>query len=190
MTRNHLGYLHPDGTLRFAKWADSVQIGLRNSLDLLRVNTGPKPAAMAHTTATGQGLITNGHLGVDLIRAPKGGGFIPHTHPGDHLLIVVAGRGTITYGGLIYPTFPGSVYMVEGAVPHAVGAIDDHCILAVGAPHKAVDDAERMKPVEYAEVISDLGDMHCLICNRHSQLPLYPHDVDCPHCPCPSCVPS
>jgi mannose-6-phosphate isomerase-like protein (cupin superfamily) len=133
-------------------------------------------------------MVTNGRLGVDLIRVAAGQGFQPHTHPGDHILIVVGGSGTITYDGVVYPTEAGDLYMIEGEVPHAVGARTDHVILAVGSPHKLVDDLDRMEPLEYQEVLSPLGDLWCLICDSRSTYPNMLHDEGCEHCPCPPCA--
>jgi hypothetical protein len=79
--------------------------------------------------------------------------------------------------------------MVEGAVPHAVGAITDHVILAVGAPHKAVDSTERMTPVDYEAVTAEIETLHCLICDIEATCPERVHDYGCPHCPCADCNP-
>lgn len=158
-----------------------------NAIQRLLVGLEKRPARMAHSNATGRGLVSNGYLGVDLIRIAGGDGFVPHTHPGDHLLICVGGRGTITYDGRIHETRAGQVYMVEGMVPHAVGAITDHVILAVGAPHKAVDDTERMAPQAYASVLAETGSLHCLICDVIAVYPQRLHDVRCSHCPCAAC---
>lgn len=85
-----------------------------------------------------------GQLGADLIHVKAGDQFPVHTHPGDHLLFCVAGHGTMSVAGITYEIRPGDLYMVDGAVPHAVGAITDHTILAIGAPHKPVDSPDRM----------------------------------------------
>lgn len=154
----------------------------------LQISLGPRPSPMAHSVATGEGMVSNGHLGIDVIRLAAGTGFVPHTHPGDHLLIVIGGEGTVTYGGHIYGTKAGQVYLVPGAVPHAVGAITDHVILAVGAPHKPVDSPERMVPVEYQAVLAQTEHLHCLLCACQATYPVYLHALGCPHCPCPSCV--
>ena len=156
---------------------------------LLFVRTGELPKKMAKSNATGRSLSTNGHLGADMIRLAAGDGFQPHTHPGDHLLIVVAGRGTITYQGQVHPTRAGQIYMIEGSQPHAVGAITDHVILAVGSPHMPVDSPERMGLVEYAAVAADMHDLTCLICNTKASYPEMLHDSGCPHCPCAECNP-
>ena len=138
--------------------------------------------------ATGQGLVTNGAVGADLIRLPAGAGFEPHTHPGHHVLAVVGGIGTITYAGSVYETQAGQIYLVEGQVAHAVGAITDHVILAVGSPHKAIDAEDRMAPVPYEEIVAPQGDLTCTICDLQALAPTRLHDVGCEHCPCQTCV--
>jgi quercetin dioxygenase-like cupin family protein len=169
-----------DGSLILARWAEEVEVA---GQQYLAVDTGERDRAMSGTAATGEPLVSNGHLGVDLIRLPAGGGFPPHTHVGDHLLIVVAGTGTVAYEGRIYRTQPGQVYLVEGAKPHAVGAVTDHVLLAVGTPHRAVDATDRHTVVEYEAVAADLSDLRCDLCGVSAVLPQTLHDVGCPHCP-------
>lgn len=95
--------------------------------------------------ALGLGLHSNGHLGADLLHVPARARFPVHTHPGDHLLYCLSGTGTITVAETTYTVRPGDLYMVDGLVPHAVGAGEaDHVLVAIGAPHKAVDSPERM----------------------------------------------
>lgn len=169
-------------------WALNGGISPVGRSQVLLVDLGVRPAPMAHSVATGEGLVSNGVLGVDVIRLAGGTGFAPHTHPGDHILIVVGGRGTVTYNGTVYPTEAGQAYLVPGATPHAVGAITDHVILAVGAPHKPVDSTERMQPVAYQAVLAHSEQLHCLLCNVEARYPVLLHDRDCGHCPCDICV--
>jgi hypothetical protein len=143
---------------------------------------------MSYTTATGQAIVSNGLLGGDIIRLGAGEGFVPHTHPGDHLLIIIGGIGTITYGGKIYRTQAGEVYMIDGGVPHAVGAITDHVIFAIGSPHRPVESDDRMQPVEYRAVTAHMESIHCLICKQIAIHPVLLHEYGCPHCPCPQCI--
>lgn len=180
-------FLKEDGTLSIKAWAHDHGIK-EDGHQHLSVELGPRPSKMAHSSATGEGLLTSGDMGGDIIRVAAGHGFVPHTHPGDHLLVILAGEGTVTYDGKIYPTRPGQICMIKGEVPHAVGAVTDHVILAVGAPHRLVDSPDRMKPVEYQEVTTDIAELHCLICNIRSQVPQKPHDLGCTHCPCYQCV--
>ena len=180
------GYLNKDGTLKIVRWAEDA--GVHHGHQHLHVSLGERRQHLAHSIATGEGLVSNGFLGGDIIRLAAGEGFVPHTHPGDHLLVIIGGKGTVTYGGVIYPAHAGQIFMIEGKISHAVGAITDCVILAVGSPHKSVDDPDRMTPVEYEEVITDLKELHCLICDIVSTFPQRPHDVGCPHCPCYDCV--
>jgi quercetin dioxygenase-like cupin family protein len=173
-------------TLPIARWG--VGHERDDKEQQLCVDLRERPVKMAHSVATGQALVSNGQLGCDLIRLGAGQGFVPHTHPGDHLLIVLGGKGTVTLGGTIHPTEAGQVYLVPGAVPHAVGAITEHVILAVGSPHKAVDDESRMQPVAYQAVLAQTECLHCLICQQAASFPALLHDLGCPHCPCGVCV--
>lgn len=83
---------------------------------------------------------------------------------------------------------PAEIYMIEGLVPHAVGAITDHVIIAVGSPHRPVDANDRMKLVDYAAVVAPDGEFTCLICDTSVIAPDYLHDAGCSHCPCELCV--
>lgn len=174
-------FIDDQGLLILAQWAKNGGRWIDDQH--LAVDLTARDHPMYGTTATGDPLVSNGHLGVDMIRVPAGGGFAPHTHPGDHLLIVVGGRGTITYDGKIYPTSAGQVYLVEGDVPHAVGAVTDHTILAVGAPHRPVDAADRMTLTAYDAVSADLGTLTCLECDVTGK-PDELADLGCPHAPC------
>jgi quercetin dioxygenase-like cupin family protein len=140
---------------------------------------GEGPVHMHNTTATAWPLVTSGHLGVDHISVPAGAGFPPHTHPGAHLLIVIAGKGTITVDSKIYPTRAGQVYYIEGDHPHAVGAVEEHHILAVGSPHKGPDDPDRMALVEYTAIATELGEIECGVCGAKGRL----DTIECPHIP-------
>ena len=171
--------------LKIVRWAENLRTA--SDTQILGVSLAARISPMAHSEATGEGLVSNGQLGVDVIRLAAGKKFVPHTHPGDHLLIVVGGQGTITYDGRIYPTEAGQVYMLNGEVAHGVGAITDHVILAVGSPHKPVDSDDRMKPVEYKEVLSPIGEMHCLIDDMKARKEVMLHEQGCKHCPCPNC---
>lgn len=99
--------------------------------------------------AVGTAMLTNGQLGCDMLHVKAGEQFPVHTHPGDHLLYCVRGEGTITVDKIVYRVVPGDIYMVDGAVPHAVGAYTDHWLLAIGSPHKAVDAPDRMAFVDW-----------------------------------------
>lgn len=116
------------------------------NLEHLSALVAAKGMPMHGAPAVGLPLHSNGHLGADLVHVKAGDQFPVHTHPGDHLLLSLAGRGTITVNDVTYVVEPGDIYMVDGLVPHAVGAHPDseHILVAIGAPHKAVDSPERM----------------------------------------------
>lgn len=99
--------------------------------------------------AKGFAIHSNGHLGCDVLYVKAGDQFPIHVHPGDHLLQCLAGTGTITVAGVTYQVKPGDIYMVEGMIPHAVGAETDHVLLAIGSPHKPIDSPERMTFVDW-----------------------------------------
>jgi quercetin dioxygenase-like cupin family protein len=175
-----------DADLTVVNWAIG-EVGREETI--LRVDHSERPVRLHGAVgATGAALLSNGELGIDLLRVAAGTGFAPHTHPGHHILVVVAGEGTITYGGRVFPTSAGQVYLVEGNVPHGVGAVTDHVILAIGSPHKAIDADDRMTPRPYREIVAPDGDLHCLICTATAELPTRLHDVGCPHCPCAFCA--
>jgi quercetin dioxygenase-like cupin family protein len=171
--------------LVIARWAQAV---IGDDETSLAVSHEERPVRVHGADATGLGLVTNQTIGADMLRLPAGAGFPPHTHPGHHILVIVGGQGTITYAGKVYPTEAGEIYLVEGSVAHAVGAITDHVIVAVGAPHMPVASHERMAVVPYQEVLSDVGDLHCLICGLWTSAPVMLHDTDCGHCPCQGCT--
>lgn len=103
-------------------------------------------------TATGAKLLTNGVLGADLLVIPAHARFPLHVHPGHHLLLCLVGAGTFTLGGVTHPVKPGDLYMVEGSVPHAVGAgTSTHVLVSFGSPHVALDSPYRMQAIVNVE---------------------------------------
>ncbi len=172
--------------LQINRWADAI---INEHQTLLTVKHLVRETRMKHSDATGEGMGSNGFLGVDLISVRSGHGFTPHTHPGDHILICVAGLGTITFAGKIYPTRAGEIYMIDGKQPHAVGARTDHSILAVGAPHMPVDSLERMTPVEYDKIEAGADGLACLVCGADVVAGFFLHEAGCEHCPCHECLP-
>jgi mannose-6-phosphate isomerase-like protein (cupin superfamily) len=170
--------------LRIVRWADDAGI---DAAQHIAVGLGIRPESMLPGPGTGESLVSNGLLGADIIRLGAGERFLPHTHAGDHLLIVIGGTGTITVDGEIRPTRAGEMYMVEGASPHAVGAVTDHVLLAVGSPHVPVSSPDRMSAVPYRALTARFDDLHCLICQVHVVYPRVPHELGCPHCPCVAC---
>ena len=83
-------------------------------------------------------------MGADLIQLEAGETFPLHTHPGHHMLLVIMGQGTVSADDVVYPTRAGDLYMVDGNQPHAVGAVERHLLLSIGAPHKMPSALDRM----------------------------------------------
>ncbi|MGH8990600.1 MAG: aminotransferase class I/II-fold pyridoxal phosphate-dependent enzyme [Acidimicrobiia bacterium] len=175
----------PADELAIARWATTPE---RSGTDQwLRIPTGPRPTPMDGASATGEALVSNGRLGADIIRLAAGERFRPHAHPGDHLLVVLAGEGTVTRAGKVHSTSAGDVYLVEGGVPHAVGAVTDHVILAVGAPHRRVDAPDRQVLTSSEALIAPSGELGCRICSVVAVVPERLCDRGCVHCPCEAC---
>jgi quercetin dioxygenase-like cupin family protein len=177
---------HLDAGFSIARWARDAGL---DGEQMLAIGMGLRPVPISKSSATGEALVSNGAIGADIIRLEAGQGLAPHTHPGDHLLIMLGGAGTITIDGTVRPTHAGEMYIVSGEIPHAVGAITDHVILSVGAPHRAIDAPDRMELVAYDAVLSEFSDLHCLICDLRASAPERLHDAGCPHCPCGDCHP-
>lgn len=100
--------------------------------------------------ARGIPLLTNGHLGADLLYLAPGDSFPLHVHPGHHLLLCVAGSGKVTFDGRAFEVRPGDLYLIEASVPHAVGSSADgpgHWLASFGAPHTPLTSEQRMRVV-------------------------------------------
>lgn len=168
--------------LLICDWA--ADLGLDGNTQQLGIDLAPGPTRVSKTAdATGHSLLSSGHMGADILHVPAGSGFAPHTHPGDHLLFVLAGSGTIAVAGEIVETRPGQVYMVEGAITHAVGAVTDHMILSVGAPHRRLDSPERQELTAYTALLSDLGHITCRLCDIRASSGEELAAKGCPHSP-------
>ncbi|WP_406205545.1 cupin domain-containing protein [Kitasatospora sp. NBC_01560] len=178
----HTGLGHQDPAVVLRDWAsDRGRTGTTQHLD---VDLRPGDTAIAKTVAaTGRPLLSNGFLGADVIQVPGGEGFAPHTHPGDHLLFVIGGHGTITAAGEIRETRPGQVYMVNGLVPHAVGAITDHVLLSVGTSHRALDSAERQLLMPFTALLGPDRLLRCEICQVVGERPEELEALGCTHAP-------
>lgn len=124
--------------LNLPQLAEAIDTGEANTVD---VHGAP---------AKGVPLLTNGHLGADMLFVPAGESFPLHVHGGHHFLLCVKGKGSVTFDGKIQVINPGDLYMIEASVPHAVGAAADgpgHWLVAFGAPHAELESEERMEVV-------------------------------------------
>lgn len=94
-------------------------------------------------------------IGADLIEMQPGSAFPLHTHPGDHILYGISGRGTVTIDGELRPVEVGTTVYIAGGYPHNVGtyadATEPFVLLAVGHPKVPVASPERMQVVQDEE---------------------------------------
>ncbi len=88
------------------------------------------------------------NLGIDMLDLEPNTAFPLHTHPGSHILFVLEGKGTVTIDDIVHETHPGDCYFIPANIPHGVGAIEQHRLLSIGFPHKALDDPQRMNIVD------------------------------------------
>lgn len=91
-------------------------------------------------------------IGADLIEMQPGTAFPLHTHPGDHILYAISGRGTVTIDGEPRLFVAGTTFYIAGSYPHNVGTIpgesEPFTLLALGHPKKHVSARDRMHVVE------------------------------------------
>lgn len=108
--------------------------------------------------AWGEKLLTNTAVGADMLVLPPHARFPVHIHPGHHLLLVVAGTPTFSLDGVVHDTPEGTLMMVEGGIPHAVGAgTSGAVIVAFGSPHSELDSEHRMTVVEWGDGLEVLA---------------------------------
>lgn len=88
-------------------------------------------------------------VGMDMIHMRAGEDFPHHTHPGHHVLIMIRGKATVTYDGVIHSMRPWDYFVIPGSEVHNVGCIEDCTFLAAGWPkHEHLDSPRRMTVVE------------------------------------------
>lgn len=91
-------------------------------------------------------------IGADLIEMQPGSAFPLHTHPGDHILYIISGRGTITIDSEPRPVESGVTVYVAGMSAHNVATYPDatepFVLLVVGHPKQHVSSPDRLKLVE------------------------------------------
>lgn len=106
---------------------------------------GDLPMQMAASDGRGLALVKRGAFGADLIRFAPGTGVAEHTHPGDHVLIVVSGTGWVDYDGVPHRLEQGAIYLVPGAVRHAIRAESELSLVSVANDHRDVGSPERLR---------------------------------------------
>jgi hypothetical protein len=104
---------------------------------------------MHGSQAHGLALVKHDNFAADMLH------FLPnektslHTHPGNHILFVVDGGGTLTYGNEEHPLIKGSCYLVPGTTDHRVSANNNGMhLLSIADTHRSVDSIERSNVVQ------------------------------------------
>lgn len=85
-------------------------------------------------------------VGIDRIEVSPGSGFEMHTHPSDHILYVLRGRGFLDIQGEAVEMTRGMSLFVPANVAHAMRAAPRRWlkVLAIGFPHIDLNDPKRM----------------------------------------------
>lgn len=104
------------------------------------------PVQMARSDGRGLSLVKVGAFAADLIEFDAGKGVADHTHPGNHILIVVSGTGWVDYDGEPYRLEQGVCYMVPGSTRHAIRAETHLRLLSVSDDHRDVGSEARLAP--------------------------------------------
>lgn len=117
------------------------------------VPNSPFPFQMVQSDATGLPLLKYEEFGADLIRFEPGKKVGPHTHPGSHILVCLAGFGIVWYDGEELELKPGVCYLIPEFVPHAVYAHPESpeslVLMAIGNAHRPVDSAARLETTSH-----------------------------------------
>jgi len=113
----------------------------------LLLPSGPLSVDMSNSQGTGSALLKEGDFGADLIRFGANEGVQNHTHEGAHILFVVKGEGWVDYEGYAHHLEPGMCYLIPSMSQHAIRAITELVLIAVGNKHRPLESSERMSPV-------------------------------------------
>jgi quercetin dioxygenase-like cupin family protein len=112
---------------------------------------GEQPLRMQHSDGTARPLVVDrsrpNAFGADIVRFEAGKGVGLHVHVGAHILMVTQGKGVLTYNGEKYDLFPGMIYLVPSNVPHAIEALTELVLVAIGNDHRPADSEERLDVV-------------------------------------------
>jgi quercetin dioxygenase-like cupin family protein len=128
------------GPLQINKWAEELD-------GKIVVSSGVRPIKMCNSDGTGFSLLKEGKFGADIIRFAAGKGVMNHTHEGSHILFVIKGEGYVEYEGVDYELKPGVCYLIPSMADHAIKAISELILIAVGNDHRLLDSKDRMEPV-------------------------------------------
>jgi quercetin dioxygenase-like cupin family protein len=92
-------------------------------------------------------------IGADLIEMQPGSAFPFHLHPGEHILYVIAGQGTVRVGGAEHVIRAGDSVFIPAECPHHVAnphTAGELVLLSVGYPHKGLAARDRMRTMTAA----------------------------------------
>ena len=112
----------------------------------LKVAAGPFELSMISSDGTALPLISRqaSGMGADLLHFGKNGGVPMHSHPGDHLLIVIAGSGVLNFYDEEHQITTGKIYWIPGGAPHAIRASSHLTLISIANNHIAADRPERL----------------------------------------------
>ena len=90
-------------------------------------------------------------VGADLIEMQPGSAFPLHTHPGEHILYVIQGKGYVHVDGIDHSIKEGDTIYVPAEYAHGVKTDERSAcpflLLAFGYPHKHIGAEDRMRIV-------------------------------------------
>lgn len=110
------------------------------------IEVGALDVQMYASDATARELVASkdGLFGADLLRFPDNGMVPRHTHPGSHILIVVAGRGKLLAGIEIIELYPGLIYFVPPDHPHEIQSTHELTLISIGDKRRLPESPERL----------------------------------------------
>jgi quercetin dioxygenase-like cupin family protein len=102
-------------------------------------------SSMFGSQGLGKPLVQSGKFAADFLSFDGYQETSLHTHPGDHILIIYAGCGTLIFDGEPFELMPGTCYFVPGSVPHKIKA---NCLglslYSISNDHRPVNSANRL----------------------------------------------
>ncbi|USN87389.1 MAG: cupin domain-containing protein [Candidatus Nomurabacteria bacterium] len=109
---------------------------------------GEQPIQMVKSDATALSLIFDQSgdkpFGASLIRFAAGEKVGLHTHVGSHILVVTYGLGILTYLDTKIDLKAGLIYLIPSNVPHAIDALSELVIIAIGNDFRAEGSKSRL----------------------------------------------
>ena len=104
---------------------------------------------MHGSEAQGISLVKLKNFAADMLKFSPGNKTSLHTHPGNHILFVVEGSGSLLYNNEIYSLTKGICYLVPGAIVHQITAGKEELILmSIADDHKSVTSKDRVKIIQ------------------------------------------